>query len=55
MIIGISLKSNTSYKLNQLCRSVKDGIFIKSQSSKDIDVAFDSITNILTENQLGFT
>lgn len=47
IIIGIGLSEECLEELNELCRMTPNGMFIHSIQSEDLDIAFQSLTNMI--------
>lgn len=43
----MALNPDCSEELNDLCRLTKEGFFISSIESEDVDIAFQSLANIM--------
>jgi hypothetical protein len=51
IVIGVALNPDCSEELNDLCRRTKEGFFINSIESEDVDIAFQSLANVLSEGR----
>ena len=51
IVIGVGLNKDFSQKMVNLCRMTKQGIFIENPNNLDLDVAFQSITEIKYEQE----
>lgn len=47
IIVGMGLSASLATDLKDLCKSTKDGVFIESPNNNDLDVAFESISQII--------
>lgn len=47
IVIGIALPIESLTELNELSKMSKEGFFIESIESEDLDIAFQSLTNLI--------
>jgi hypothetical protein len=47
IVIGVAINPDCSEELNDLCRLTKEGFFISSVESEDVDIAFQSLANLI--------
>jgi hypothetical protein len=48
--VGIALPLECLEELNELCRMTRQGLFISSVMSEDLDIAFQALTNLINRN-----